>query len=224
MRLILVLLIALFSVGAYGQTKQAPKDYRQATIAARDGDFESAEKFYRAALAKLPADADASLRARITFNIGVSLYRMGHAKDAVPFYHKALEISGGKYARPLYALGMAQSELGEFSEAAASFEKYLQMKPRDGEGWFDLGLARYALGDLAAAKKAFENAYENGTVAASDALNNIGVVLASEGDMGGAVRAFEGALRESGNKNSVAQGNLEICRRGETVSLKIKYR
>lgn len=221
--LFFALCISLLTVGVLGQEKAARADYRQAAQAAIAGDFEKAEKLYRLSLTKLPANADTMLRARIIFNIGVSVYRMGNASDAIPYFENAISVSGGKYARAFYALGMALANKGELTRAVKAFERYLAIKPKDGEAWFDLGLAAFDAGDLGRAKEAFEMAYANGTVASSDALNNIGVVLAKEGDMPGAIAKFRAALRESGGQNAEAAANLETCQRGESVAeLRIK--
>lgn len=58
----------------------------------------------------------------------------------------------------LYARGLAQLQARDFSNAARSFRKLVDKQSNNGEGWFQLGRAQAAAGDVAGARESFDRA------------------------------------------------------------------
>jgi tetratricopeptide (TPR) repeat protein len=196
MRVILLILVFVFTISAQDHLAEA-------THFAALGNYEKALQSYRAAQtdAKGPEAA-----ARSHYNIGVCLYQLDRPAEAITELTGAIELKAGKYQRAWYALGMAETTLGNTSKAREAFTKAVELDKKDAEAWFDLGLVLLTEKDYTAARKAFENAVDFGSRNLADAHNNIGVIHALEGNITAAVREFE----ISGSTE--AAGNLKYCR------------
>jgi tetratricopeptide (TPR) repeat protein len=196
MRVLLFILVLVFTVSA-----QDP--FSAGTSFAKEGSYAKALGSYRTALENSKGTDSA---ARAHYNIGVSLYHLGQLEEATAELDKAIDLKGGKYQRAWYALGMAESAAGNNNKAKEAFAKAIRLNKKDAEAWFDLGMVLIFEKDYATARKAFENAVAFDSVNAADAHNNIGVILALNGDIAAAIRKFE----ISGSAESI--GNLKYCR------------
>jgi tetratricopeptide (TPR) repeat protein len=196
MRVLLFILVFVFTVSAQDH-------FSAGTSFAEQGDCEKALDSYRAALKNLKGE---DTTARAHYNIGVSLYHLGRHAEAAAEFRNAIEMKGGKYQRAWYALGMAESALGNNAGAKKAFTNAIALNKRDAEAWFDLGMILINEKDYTAALSAFENAAAFGSVSAADAQNNIGVILALNGDVAAAITKFE----ISGSEEAI--GNLRYCR------------
>lgn len=107
---------------------------------------------------------------------------------------------------------MTQLERGRLREALAAFRRATALRPDDGEAWFDLGSTAVLFGERGEAEKAFRNAARLKSVAAPEARNNLGVLLAYKGDLAAAESEFNAALAEAGGNMPEAQNNLRLCR------------
>jgi hypothetical protein len=70
---------------------------------------------------------------------------VGRWADAVTAYRRALAIDPANAAL-VAALGRAFYRLHDYDEMIAQSQRYVQLKPSDGDGWSDLGLAYQRIG------------------------------------------------------------------------------
>jgi Flp pilus assembly protein TadD len=70
--------------------------------------------------------------------------------------------------------------------------------------------------DLASAAQAFKQAIKNKSIALAASYNNLGVILALNGNFNAAEKEFQIALQKSDGKFKEAKNNLDFCRRQRT--------
>jgi tetratricopeptide (TPR) repeat protein len=91
-------------------------------------------------------------------------------------------------------LGLLLADAGRSDDAAARFEQAAQLDPGNASYWTNLGNARRATEDPAAAERAYRRALEaDGEF--PDALNGLGTMAVQAGRAAEAVPLFERALR-----------------------------
>ncbi len=209
---IFVILTALtFSVSA--QSLGARQTFEKGINLANEEKFETAlADFQKSLTIAETEDAAMDFRAKIHFNIGVCLYRLKQNEKAVGEFEEAIKLAKGDYEKAFYALGMAQAELKNWQKAETAFRGAIRINKRNGEAWFDLAFVYLAQKDYDSAKTAFQRSIELKSVAASVGHNNLGVILAIGGDLSGAVREFETALKKSNGNFAVAERNLQFCK------------
>lgn len=167
-------------------------------------------------------DADDVYRAKLHFNIGVCLYRLKQNEQATSEFEEAIKLAKGDYEKAFYALGMAQAELKNWEKAETAFRGALRLNKTNGETWFDLAFVYLARKDYESARKAFQKSVEYKSVAAPIGHNNLGVILALNGDIGAAVKEFETALKKTNGNFAVAERNLQFCKSlGQTFSTEL---
>jgi len=209
---IFVILTAM-SLNAAAQSFTTRQMFEEAVGMANAGNFETALPVFKdvLALAKID-DAETGFRAKVHFNIGVCFYRLKQSEKAVAEFEEAIKFAKRDYEKAFYALGMAQAELKNWTQAEQAFRGALRLNKRNGEAWFDLAFVFLAKNDLEAARAAFEKSVEYKSVSAAVGHNNLGVIFALGGDLDSAVREFETALRKSGGNFAVAERNLQFCK------------
>ena len=209
---IFVILVGLV-LSASAQSAATQQTFEKAVSLANEEKFAAALVDFKKSLALAETDdADANYRARIHFNIGVCLYRLKQNAQAVGEFEEAIKLVRGDYEKAFYALGMAQAELKNWSEAEQAFRGAIRLNKRNGEAWFDLAFVYLAQKDYESAKTAFQKSVELKSVDSTIGHNNLGVILAMNGDIDSAVKEFEAALKQSGGKFAVAERNLQFCK------------
>jgi tetratricopeptide (TPR) repeat protein len=206
-----ILTFSVLSVAAQSFTTQ--QMFEKAVSMAHEEKFETALPVFKdvLALAKID-DANTGFHAKVHFNIGVCLYRLKQSAKAVSEFEEAIKLAKGDYEKAFYALGMANAELKNWPKAEEAFRGALRLNKRNGEAWFDLAFVYLANKDYASAQAAFRKSVEYNSVAAPVGHNNLGVILAIGGDLTGAVKEFEAALKKSDGKFTVAERNLQFCK------------
>ena len=225
-----LLFIFILSVSAFAQTPFVKQNFEAANNLAREGKYEQAiEKYRTAAMFAETERVSDSFFGKIHFNIGVCLFQLKRANEAVVEYAEAIKLSKGEYQKAFYALGMAQKDLGNWHEAENALRDALKIKKDDGEAWFDLALIRLETKNYAGAEKAFENSIKHKSISAADAHNNLGVIAALANDWNSAEKEFQTALLESNGKSVEAEGNLRFCKfykqnyRGSDLLAKLEF-
>jgi protein O-GlcNAc transferase len=206
---------------------------REALGLQQAGRFADAAGRYRAVLAELPDEPNA------TYLLGVTLHQMGDSKEAISYleravvqrpdfadahnnlgealraakrhkpaiarYERALRLSPG---HPAYLVNLSHALCAtrDFDRARKAAEESLAAEPGFAPALVALGNAAAALGDLTAAHAAFADA-----LAVSpdypDALANRAELAFRSGDWRAAIEGFE-RLRRSAAGLSVGQGGL----------------
>ena len=104
----------------------AQEAFGRGTALYRAGDFDSAIREYRAAIALDPTNFEARS------NLGVALTRIGHYEEAIAIYRQALEKAPPAAATHLRMnLALAYYKSGQISEAATLFDEVRKQLPND---------------------------------------------------------------------------------------------
>ena len=129
----------------------------------------------------MPKDPDVKRRLAIAHrDFGWKLYLSTKPESAMDHFQKFLTMAPAKvergpvqrtyrsHCRKLQEQGLKDLREGLVSAAAKSFQRFTELLPLDGEGYFHLGLARMEASKLAAALGAFEKAISLGRAADRD--------------------------------------------------------
>jgi len=92
------------------------------------------------------------------FEIGVADLKLWRPADAEQALRKSIELSRGKYAEPLFALGAVLTNEQKFTEGERAFREALELDPTPWAGHYCLGWALFALNRLEEAEKSIEEA------------------------------------------------------------------
>lgn len=207
--LIFIISAFVFSITAQTAVQQNfNKGIKSATVGKYEtalGDFQKS-----LTLAKTEKTSDSFL-AKIHFNIGVCFYQLKAQAKAVTEYERAILLDAN-YEKAFYALGMAQAELKNWQAAEKAFLGAIRLNNRNGETWFDLAFVYLAQENYQSAKEAFQKSIKLKSVDSAIGHNNLGVILAMDGDFDSAIKEFETALRESNGNLTVAERNLQFCK------------
>jgi Flp pilus assembly protein TadD len=218
MRVLFFILLALAAPVA-AQTFGTENTFNEAVETARRGDFEqAAEKFRRVLLASEAEKPSNDFLARVHFNLGVCFYRLGETEKAVRQLNEAVRLSGRKYQKAFYVLGMAEQRRGKLDRAEEAFRNALKLDRADGEAWFDLAMVCLEKTEFEKAEKAFSNSIKYESRSAADAYNNLGVISALRRDFDTAEKHFETALELSAGRSPEARNNLQFCRYYRTAN------
>jgi len=212
MRFFSFVFLLVFGLNVAAQSPTVSKLFADGTSHANAQRFEDALKSYKKALFVAENEyVGSSYLARLRYNIGVCHFRLERFDLAVNEFKHAILLQKD-YVRAYYALGMAQTRKREWKAARASFSRVIDLNPTDGETWFDLAFAAIGQGDLEKAAEGFRKSIEFSSVDSALSYNNIGVILATKGDLAGAEKAFEKAIETSHDTLIQARRNLEFCR------------
>lgn len=207
------ILITLSAFAANGQSAEALTNFNSGLELSKSGDHETALRCFTAALDAAKDDTrDRAFQARVNYNIGVSAYQLGKFEMAAERLETAIVLSGFKYEKAYFALGMTYAETGEWAEARDAFRHATALNEKNGEAWFDLAFAYLELDDRDMAMTAFARSIKYRTIDAPIAENNIGVLQAHRGNFRTAEKHFRNAIRLSGGAFTIAANNLNECR------------
>ncbi len=108
----------------------------------RDDELDSSQELLLGLLAENP---DHPL---VLYEVGGSYDVMGEEKQAIPYYHQAVQagLDGDDLQECLVCLGSSQRNVGDFSDAVATLEKAVKQFPEDNSGKVFLALAYYSDG------------------------------------------------------------------------------
>ena len=150
--------------------------------------------------------------------MGVADLKLWRIADAEQAFRKSIELSGGRYAQPLFALGAILDDQEKFAEAEDVARKGLDLAPDAWRGHYYLGVALYGLNRLEEAEKSVREALRQKTDSAAalllladihsreknyrSLLNDLDDYLKLEPDSPASVRAR--AIRESVQRTFVA--------------------
>lgn len=216
MRRVIIILAVVIFTSVYGvsaqsaETRQAFEDGMQAS---QSRDFEKALAYFeRSRTLVEKEDVSSKFSATIHYNIGVCLYQLKQWAKAVGELEKVVSLRGRKYENAYYALGMAHAELRNWSEAERAFLEAVDLNKENGEAWFDLAFVFLALEKPEQAKEAFRKAVKYRSVDSAISHNNIGVILAVNGEFTAAENEFKMAMAESHGALIEAKNNLTVCK------------
>ncbi len=91
-------------------------------------------------------------------HIGVANLRLGHEEEAAQAFQKAVDLSGGHYARAQFALGLLLCRRGEYAEAETVIRRGLDVDGSSATGHLFLSVALFRLNRLEEAEKSAREA------------------------------------------------------------------
>lgn len=157
-----------------------------AAVLAAQGQWDEADAHYRRALAADPGNAFAYT------SYGVLLGDRGRRDEAIAMHQRAVAIEPG-LAEAWTNLGSTLDDLGRADEARAAYEHALALRP-SAETYNNLGALDLKANHPDAAAARFRQAIALRPELAA-IHENLGLALRAAGDRGGAMAAFETALR-----------------------------
>lgn len=95
--------------------------------------------------------------------IGTAYLKLWRIPEAEQAFRKSIELSGGRYAHPLIALGAILDDCKQFAEAESVTRKGLDLNPDSWRGQYYLGLALSGLDRLQEAEKNIREALRQKT-------------------------------------------------------------
>jgi tetratricopeptide (TPR) repeat protein len=90
--------------------------------------------------------------------IGAADLKLWRITDAEQAFRKSIEVSGGQYAHPFFALGAILDTQKNFAEAMTVIRKGLDLEPDSWTGQYYQGLAQFGLDRLEEAEKSVREA------------------------------------------------------------------
>jgi tetratricopeptide (TPR) repeat protein len=90
--------------------------------------------------------------------MGAAELKLWHVPEAEQAFRKSIEVSGGQYAHPLFALGAILDDQKKFAEAITVIHNGLVLDPESWTGHYYLGLALFGLNRLEEAENSIREA------------------------------------------------------------------
>uniref|UniRef100_A0A7S1B592 Uncharacterized protein n=1 Tax=Corethron hystrix TaxID=216773 RepID=A0A7S1B592_9STRA len=135
---------------------------------------------------------------------------LGDITGKIEYYHKAIEISGGKFARAHEALGRKHFAENRLLEAADSLHAAVKVRPLTPSVWFLLGTIAMRLERWQVALEAFSEVVQQ-EPEMGDAWANVAAVHMRNRDPERAYPCLAESLRRNRNVWRVWQGKLYTC-------------
>lgn len=182
-----------------------PDEQLEAGMAAMEqGDSTEAIRLFDAVIEADPTNAQA------LYFKGCACSETARYHDAIAAYERCVEHAGDRAALPLFNLGVAFQELGEFGKAIESFQKAIAVDPTMADAWINIGRLLDDLGDSDMAIECFDTALG---IQPNDvtALSNRGNSLRTLGRFSDADSSYEAALAED-PQDLAARLGRGICR------------
>jgi Tfp pilus assembly protein PilF len=92
------------------------------------------------------------------YDLGVAHHRLGHMADAEHAFQKAIDLTGGGFAPPLFALGAMLCQKQEYLQAEMILRRGLELESGSAVGKYYLAWAQFGLNRLIEAERSLEQA------------------------------------------------------------------
>ena len=140
------------SVQELKMSGKARKAFDKGVRLLEKGDAAGSVPYFQRAIAEYPGHYKAY------YNLGVAHYRLGHIADAEQAFQKSIDLTGGAYGPPQFAMGMVLCQEHEFHQAETVIQRGLDVDPGSATGKYFLGWAQFALNRLVDAEKSVQQA------------------------------------------------------------------
>src|SRR5206468_1040979 len=92
------------------------------------------------------------------YDLGVAYFRLGQIADAEQALQKSIDLTGGSFAPPHFALAMILCQKEEFRQAETVVQRGLDVDPGSAMGKYLLAWAQYGLSRLLEAERNLQEA------------------------------------------------------------------
>jgi tetratricopeptide (TPR) repeat protein len=116
------------------------------------GDAAGSLAYFDRAIAENPANYKAY------YNLGIAHFRLRRTADAEKAFQKSIDLTGGSYAPPQFAIGVILCQQQQCGQAEALIQRGLDVEPGSALGKFFLGWVQFALNRLVDAEKSAQQA------------------------------------------------------------------
>jgi tetratricopeptide (TPR) repeat protein len=146
---------------------RSPRDQHQVYRTRGSAQFNLGQ-FAEAAADLSKANAIQRANYQDSLQLGIAYYQLGNVSEAEKFLNQALALNGNsaearKYLGTMgYSAAVKAIENKKFDQASSLLREHLKSNPQDGDGWFNLGLARLFLNDLKGAEEGFQQSLRFG--------------------------------------------------------------
>jgi tetratricopeptide (TPR) repeat protein len=140
------------SVQELKMSGKARKAFDKGARLLQKGDAAGSLSYFYQAIAEYPGHYKAY------YDLGVAHYRLGHIADAEQAFQKSIDLTGGAYGPPQFAMGMVLCQERDFQQAETVIQRGLDVDPGSATGKYFLGWAQFALNRLVDAEKNVQQA------------------------------------------------------------------
>ena len=140
------------SVQELKMSGKARKAFDKGARLLQKGDAAGSLPYFHQAIAEYPGHYKAY------YDLGVAHYRLGNIADAEQAFQKSIDLTGGAYGPPQFAMGMVLCQERDFHQAEAVIQRGLDVDPGSATGKYFLGWAQFALNRLVDAEKNVQQA------------------------------------------------------------------
>lgn len=142
----------LVSVREMSIPPKAHKAFQKGIERLASGDAAGSLPHFQSAVAKFATYYEAY------FEIGAAELKLMQITDAETAFRRAIELSGGSYAYPMFALGAILIHQGLFAQAEEITRRGLNLSPNAWNGHYFLGMALFGLNRLDEAEESVREA------------------------------------------------------------------
>jgi tetratricopeptide (TPR) repeat protein len=140
------------SVQELRMSGKAKKAFEQGARLLQKGETARSLAYFDQAIAEFPGHYKAY------YDRGIAQYRLGHAAEAEEAFQKSIDLTGGAYAPPQFAMGMVLCQEQQLQKAEAVIQRGLDVDPGSATGKYFLGWAQFGLNHLIEAERSLQQA------------------------------------------------------------------
>jgi len=140
------------SVQELRMSGKAKKAFEEGARLLQKGDTLKSVGYFDQAIAEFPAHYKAY------YDLGIAQYRLGHIAEAEEAFQKSIDLTGGAYAPPQFAMGMVLCQEQELQKAEEVIQRGLDVDPGSATGKYFLGWAQFGLNHLIEAERSLQQA------------------------------------------------------------------
>ncbi len=140
------------SVQELRMSNKARKTFDQGAHLLQKGNAAASVPYFERAIAEFPEHY------RAYYDLGVAHIRLGHTAEAQQAFQKSIDLTGGGYAPPQFAMGMVLCQEQELENAERVIQRGLDLEPGSATGKYFLGWAQFGLNHLVEAERSVRQA------------------------------------------------------------------
>jgi tetratricopeptide (TPR) repeat protein len=152
------------------------------------GDAEGSQDFFRRAIQTYPSYYEAY------YNLGVAESQLHQWSEALQFFQKAIDLSGGGFAHGYFGYGLVLNQLGQSNDAEKIVRRGLEQEPDLSDGYAVLSIALFNQNRLDEAEEAAQKSLRLPNASPRNALLALAHIHFKKGDYRAAAKDLESYL------------------------------